>query len=240
MIIYPAIDLKSGKCVRLTRGDMDSAQIYNENPAKQAKAFENAGFSWIHVVDLDGAVKGCAGNAAAIAGIAQATALPIQLGGGIRTLEDIERWLGSGVTRVIIGTAAVRDPEMLRTACARFPGRIAVGIDARGGMVAVQGWTEQSGLKAEVMAERAARWGACAIIHTDIERDGTGLGLNVEATAALARSVPDTPVIASGGVKSMDDIKAALATGVIAGVVVGKALYAGSLSYADALHAAKI
>jgi phosphoribosylformimino-5-aminoimidazole carboxamide ribotide isomerase len=237
VIVYPAIDLKEGQCVRLTRGDMASAEVFNPDPAAQARAFAAAGFQWIHVVDLDGAMAGRSVNAPAVAQIAQATSLSVQLGGGIRSMADVERWLCSGVTRVIIGTAAVRDPEMARAACARFPGRVAIGVDARRGMVSLQCWTEDSGLRAEVLAARAAQWGAAAIVHTDIDQDGTGGGLNVEATAALARAV-DIPVIASGGVGGSDDIRAAAAVGVIGGVVVGKALYTGALSPAEALAAA--
>lgn len=237
MILYPAIDLKGGQAVRLTRGEMGTAQVYNADPAAQAQEFEKSGFFWIHVVDLDGAMDGAARNAETVNDIVAATDLPVQLGGGIRSLGDVERWIGAGVARVIIGTAAVRDPDMLRAACRAFPGKVAVGIDARGGRVALQGWTEQSAVLAQNLARDAQEAGACAIIHTDIDRDGTGAGLNVTATAALAQVV-GIPVIASGGVGGPGDITAVRQNGTIAGAIVGKALYNGSLTHAQALEAA--
>jgi phosphoribosylformimino-5-aminoimidazole carboxamide ribotide isomerase len=238
MIIYPAIDLKDGQCVRLTRGEMDSAQVYNPDPAAQARAWQDAGFAWIHVVDLDGAVAGATRNLEAIRAILGAATVPVQLGGGIRTPAAAAKWLELGVARVILGTLAARDPGAARAICAAHPGRVAVGIDARGGMVALQGWTEQSGMRADDLARRAADWGAAAIIHTDIDRDGTHAGLNVAATGALARAV-GIPVIASGGVGGAGDLRAAAADGAIAGAIVGKALYTGALTPREALEASE-
>lgn len=237
MIVYPAIDLKGGKCVRLTRGEMDSAKVYNESPELQAKEFEAAGFSWIHVVDLDGAFDGKSSNSKSISKIIESVKIPVQLGGGIRTFDDVSRWIDIGVSRIIIGTAAVRSPEMLRRACSAFPDKIAVGIDTRNGFAALQGWADQSSVRTGELAIRAQDAGACAIIHTDIERDGTGGGLNVDATSALASVVIDTPVIASGGVGGVKDIISAKEAKNIAGAIVGKALYNGSISYKQAIDA---
>ena len=237
MIVYPAIDLKDGQCVRLTRGAMDSAQVYNPDPAAQARAWQDAGFAWIHVVDLDGAVAGATRNLEAIRAILDAATVPVQLGGGIRSAAAAARWLDLGVERVILGTMAARDPGTARDICAAHTGRVAVGIDARGGMVALQGWTEQSAMRADDLARRAADWGAGAIIHTDIDRDGTHEGLNVAATGALARAV-SIPVIASGGVGGPGDLRAAAEDGAIAGVLVGTALYSGALTPRQALEAA--
>ena len=236
MIVYPAIDLKEGKAVRLLRGALESATVFNEDPAAQARAFAAAGFAWLHLVDLDGAFAGKPVNRAAVEAILAAVELPVQLGGGIRDLATIEGWLGAGVARVILGTLAAEHPELLRAACARFPGRIAVGIDARGGRVAVKGWAEDGGLEALELAKRAAGAGAVAIVYTDIERDGALQGVNLAATHALARAV-EVPVIASGGVASLEDIAAlkALADPGIAGVICGRALYDGRIDPARAL-----
>ncbi len=236
MIVYPAIDLKDGRCVRLLRGAMDQATVYNEDPAAQAVSFAASGFSWLHLVDLDGAIHGRAGNAAAVRAILAAVDLPAQLGGGIRDLATIEGWLEAGVRRVILGTVALRDPDLVRDACRRFPGRIAVGIDARGGRVAVEGWVETAETTVLELALRFADAGVAAIIYTDIDRDGALVGVNVEATAELARAVA-MPVIASGGVAGVGDLHALKATGVVAGVVVGRALYDGRLTPAEALRA---
>lgn len=207
MIIFPAIDLKDGACVRLVQGDMDRATVFSDNPADQARSFVEQGFEWLHIVDLNGAFAGRPVNAAAIEAIVGAVDVPVQLGGGIRDLATIEAWLEHGVTRVILGTVAVRDPDLVREACKRFPGRVAVGIDARDGMVAVEGWAEVSSVAARDLALGFEDAGAAAIIYTDIARDGTMQGHNVEQTVALAEALT-TPVIASGGVASIDDIKA--------------------------------
>ncbi|MCC7272152.1 MAG: 1-(5-phosphoribosyl)-5-[(5-phosphoribosylamino)methylideneamino]imidazole-4-carboxamide isomerase [Alphaproteobacteria bacterium] len=234
MILYPAIDLKDGRCVRLLRGAMDRATVYNEDPAAQAASFVAAGFSWLHLVDLDGAVQGRAVNEAAVRAILAAAPIPVQLGGGIRDMAAIERWLAAGVRRVILGTAALRDPDLVRAACRRFADRVAVGIDARGGRVAVAGWVETAETTALDLARRFEDAGVAAIIYTDIDRDGALAGVNVTATAELARAVA-IPVIASGGVAGLDDLGALKATGVIAGVVVGRALYDGRIAPAAAL-----
>ncbi len=236
MILYPAIDLKEGRCVRLLRGAMDQATVYNDDPAAQAASFAAAGFSWLHLVDLDGAIHGRAVNGAAVTAILAAVDLPVQLGGGIRDMAAVERWLAAGVRRVILGTVALRDPDFVRAAGRRFPGRIVVGIDARGGRVAVEGWVETAETTAVDLARRFEDAGVAAIIYTDIDRDGTLAGANVAATAELARAVA-IPVIASGGVAGIADIHAVRAAGVIAGVVVGRALYDGRLAPAEALAA---
>ncbi|MBV9522802.1 MAG: 1-(5-phosphoribosyl)-5-[(5-phosphoribosylamino)methylideneamino]imidazole-4-carboxamide isomerase [Alphaproteobacteria bacterium] len=236
MILYPAIDLKGGKCVRLVRGAMDDATVFNDDPAAQAQTFAAAGFSWLHVVDLDGAFAGRAMNAAAVEAILAATDLPVQLGGGIRDERGIAAWLARGVARIILGTAALRDPALVKRACKAHPGRIAIGIDARAGMVAVEGWAETSMVTASELALRFEDAGAAAIIHTDIERDGALGGVNVEATARLAEAL-STPVIASGGVAALDDLarlKAKEASG-IAGVICGRALYGGRIDPRAAL-----
>ena len=234
MILYPAIDLKSGRCVRLLRGDMNAATVFNDDPAAQARAFAAAGCAWIHVVDLDGAFAGRPENAAAVEAILAAVPVPVQLGGGIRDMAAVEGWLGKGVARVILGTAAVRDPAFVRAAAARFPGRVAVGIDARDGRVAVEGWAETTDLAAADLARRFEDAGVAAIIFTDIDRDGAMQGPNVEATAALARAV-SIPVIASGGVSSLDDLRALKACGApLDGVISGRALYDGRIDPAEA------
>lgn len=242
MILYPAIDLKDGKCVRLVQGAMDSATIFNDSPADQARQFERLGFKWLHLVDLDGAVEGRAVNAPAVEAILKKVAIPVQLGGGIRDMAAIERWLDRGVARVILGTAAVKKPELIAEAGRAFPGRIAVGIDARAGIVAVEGWAQGSMLTAKDLALRVQDAGAATIIYTDIARDGTGLGLNIDETLELAESV-EIPVIASGGVGGLDDIRA-LMTGEdgcdnIAGVIIGRALYDGRIDAAEALALAR-
>lgn len=236
MIIFPAIDLKDGQCVRLLKGDMQRATVFSDNPSAQARAFESQGFRWLHVVDLDGAISGKAANARAIEAIVRSVAIPVQLGGGIRDAGSIERWLEGGVRRVILGTAAVKNPELVRGACRRFPGSIAVGIDARQGKVAVEGWAKTAEVSALELALRFEDCGATAIIYTDIERDGALTGVNVEATAALASRL-ETPVIASGGVASLDDIRALQRheSQGIEGVIVGRALYDGRIEPKAAL-----
>ncbi len=234
MIFFPAIDLKDGQCVRLLRGDMARATVFGDDPAAQAKRFADAGCRWLHVVDLDGAAAGRPVNAAAVASIVRAAGVPVQVGGGIRDMETIERWLAAGVRRVILGTAAIADPRLVEDACARHAGRVAVSIDARGGLVATDGWTKTSPTKAADLAARLADSGVSAIVYTDIERDGAMQGPNVEATAALARAVP-VPVIASGGVSSLEDLRALKAAGGIAGVISGRALYDGRIQVADAV-----
>jgi phosphoribosylformimino-5-aminoimidazole carboxamide ribotide isomerase len=236
VIIFPAVDLKDGQCVRLFKGDMQRATVFNDNPAVQARAFEAQGFRWLHVVDLDGAIAGRAANARAIEAIVRSVAIPVQLGGGIRELRSIERWLEGGVRRVILGTAAVNDPELVREACRKFPGSIAVGIDARQGKVAVEGWVKTAEISALELALRFEDCGVTAIIYTDIERDGALAGVNVQATAALASRV-ETPVIASGGVASLDDIRALQRRegDGIEGVICGRALYDGRIEAKAAL-----
>jgi phosphoribosylformimino-5-aminoimidazole carboxamide ribotide isomerase len=232
LTLYPAIDLKGGACVRLRQGRMDEATVYAEDPAAQAVAWQQAGCRWLHVVDLDGAVAGRPVNEQAARAILAAVAIPVQLGGGIRDLGRVEAWLAAGVRRVILGSAAARDPELVREACRRFPGRIAVGIDSRGGAVATEGWAETTRLDAVELALRFEDAGVAAIIYTDIGRDGMLSGLNIEATAALAERVT-TPVIASGGAASVDDLVAlkqrATTAGGIEGVIVGRALYDGRI-----------
>lgn len=237
MIIYPAIDLKDGQCVRLQQGDMDRATVFNDDPAAQARAFESAGAEWIHIVDLNGAFEGRPVNAEAVAAIVDAVDIPVQLGGGIRNEASIEDWLRRGVARVILGTVAVKDPELVCHACKRWPGKIALGIDARDGMVAVEGWAEVSDIAATELARRFEASGAAAIIYTDIGRDGVLAGPNIEATLALANSV-ETPVIASGGVSGRGDIVNLAASPPIAGVIVGRALYDGRVTLEAALAAA--
>lgn len=239
MILYPAIDLKDGVCVRLRRGIMEDATVYNDDPAAQAVDFKSLGFSWLHIVDLNGAFAGRPVNADAVSAILGATDLPVQLGGGIRDLETIERWMDHGVARVVLGTVAVRDPELVRTAARAFPGRIAVGIDAKGGKVAVEGWAEVSEIMATDLAKSFEDDGVAAIIHTDIDRDGVLEGVNVAATLAVADAV-SIPVIASGGVATVDDVSAlkVYESQGIAGAIIGRALYEGTLEPTDALAAA--
>jgi phosphoribosylformimino-5-aminoimidazole carboxamide ribotide isomerase len=230
VILFPAIDLKGGRCVRLKRGDMESATVFNNDPAAQAKIFADSGFRWLHCVDLDGAFEGRSVNVDAIRAIRANIDLPIQLGGGIRGRAGIEAWLDAGISRVILGTAALRDPELVRDAAKAYPGRIAVGIDAKDGKVAVQGWAETAEIGALALAKRFEDAGVAAIIFTDIARDGMLQGVNVEATAALANAV-HIPIIASGGIASLDDIKALIAapTTNILGTIIGRALYEGSI-----------
>ncbi len=236
MILFPAIDLKDGQCVRLKLGDMAQATVYNPDPAAQAKAFEDQGFEWLHVVDLNGAFAGESVNGNAVDAILEATKNPVQLGGGIRTLDQIEAWLSRGVSRVILGTVAVRDPALVINACGRFPGRIAVGIDAKGGKVAIEGWARASDLSAIELAKRFEGAGVSAIIYTDIDRDGILAGVNWDATLELARSV-SVPVIASGGLASLDDVRhmLQLGTGYLEGAITGRALYDGRIDPAEAL-----
>jgi len=238
LTLYPAIDLKDGACVRLVQGEMSAATLFNDNPAAQAASFVEAGCKWLHVVDLNGAFVGRPVNSSAVAGILGVTPVPVQLGGGIRDLSTIEFWLSAGVARVILGTVAVKNPTLVQKACKLFPGRIAVGIDARAGHVAVEGWAETSELSALDLALRFEDAGVAAIIYTDIERDGKLGGVNVEATAQLAAKL-STPVIASGGVGSLDDLirlKPYESEGV-EGVICGRALYDGRVTLADALAA---
>jgi phosphoribosylformimino-5-aminoimidazole carboxamide ribotide isomerase len=236
MIFYPAIDLKNGQCVRLLRGEMDSATVFNDDPASQARAFEAAGCAWLHVVDLNGAFEGQPVNAGAVEAILDAVGMKVQLGGGIRDMKTVEGWLNRGLSRVILGTAAVRDPALVREACKAFPGRVAVGIDARDGRVAVEGWARVSDITALDLAKRLEDAGAAVLIYTDIARDGAMEGPNIEATMALAGAV-STPVIASGGVSSMEDLAAlkAAGEGVIDGAISGRALYDGRIDPAAAV-----
>ena len=236
MILYPAIDLKEGRCVRLLRGEMSAATVFNEDPAAQAKSFADAGCRWLHLVDLDGAFAGKPMNAASVEVIIKAVRVPAQLGGGIRDLATIEAWLGKGIARVILGTAALTNPDLVKEACRKFPGKVAVGIDARGGKVAVEGWAKTSEMTALDLARRVEDAGAAAIIFTDIERDGALAGVNVAATAALAQAL-ETPVIASGGVAALADIAALKAheSDGIAGAIMGRALYDGRIDLKAAL-----
>lgn len=240
MILFPAIDLKGGKCVRLLRGDMNAATVFNDDPTAQALSFQALGFSWLHIVDLDGAVQGAAANAAAVSRILKATPLPVQLGGGIRDRAAIDRWLGAGVARVILGTVAVRDPALVREAARAYPGRVVVGIDARQGRVAIEGWAADTDVAARDLARGFEDAGVACIIYTDIARDGTGNGVNIEETAQLADAV-SVPVIASGGIGSLDDLAAlkGRAHPNIAGVICGRALYDGRLDARSALALAK-
>jgi phosphoribosylformimino-5-aminoimidazole carboxamide ribotide isomerase len=238
VILYPAIDLKEGRCVRLRQGDMAQATVFNDDPAAQAASFEADGFQWLHVVDLDGAFAGKPMNGAAVEAILARVSFPVQLGGGIRDMRTVEGWLGKGVARVIIGTAAVRDPAFVRAAARAHPGRVAVGIDARGGMVAVEGWAETSSLSALDLGRRFEDAGVAAIIYTDIARDGMLQGLDMDGTRALAEAL-SIPVIASGGLASIADVKALLEpqNRVIAGAITGRALYDGRLDPTEALRA---
>lgn len=242
MNLYPAIDLKDGQCVRLLRGDMTAATVFNDDPGAQARAFVDAGCEWLHVVDLNGAFAGRPVNGAAVEKIVAAASsrgVPVQLGGGIRDIETVERWLVSGMARVILGTAAVKDPAMVRAACRAFPGKIAVGIDARDGMVAVEGWADVATVKALDLAKSFEDAGVAAIVYTDIDRDGAMEGPNIAATAALAESV-SIPVVASGGVSSLDDLLA-LKTAIpsLDGAISGRALYDGRIDLRKAVVALK-
>jgi phosphoribosylformimino-5-aminoimidazole carboxamide ribotide isomerase len=240
MLVIPAIDLKAGRCVRLYQGDMDKATVYAEDPVATALHWQSAGAERLHVVDLDGAVSGAGVNTAVVKQICQTLTIPVQVGGGIRDLNAIERLLSWGVSRVILGTVAYRQPEIVMAACQRFPDSITVGIDARDGKVAVQGWTEATELLAIALARRCADQGVSEIVYTDIARDGTEQGVNIDATVALARAVA-VPVIASGGVASIGDIErlAPLESQGIIGVIVGKALYSGALSLTEAIATAR-
>ncbi len=236
MILFPAIDLKNGQCVRLKLGEMSQATVFNDDPAAQAKTFEAQGFRYLHIVDLDGAFAGRPENSAAVDAILAAITIPAQLGGGVRNMATIEHWLSRGIARVILGTAAVRDPQLVRDACRAFPGRVAVGIDAKGGKVAVQGWAETSTLSAIELAARFEDAGVAAIIYTDIDRDGILAGLNLASTAELARATR-IPVIASGGLASMADIEALTRPeyAMLEGAISGRALYDGRIDPTAAL-----
>jgi phosphoribosylformimino-5-aminoimidazole carboxamide ribotide isomerase len=239
LILYPAIDLKDGQCVRVLHGDLSTATVFNTEPAAQAKSFVDAGFHWIHVVDLNGAVEGKAVNGAAVEAILSAVSVPVQLGGGIRTLADVERWIEAGVSRVILGTVAVKEPTIVLAAAKLYPEQIAVSVDVRKGKVAVDGWTADSDLDAITVAKRFEDAGVAALIVTDIDRDGTVMGFNVEAFGAMADAV-SIPVIAAGGLATVDDIvKLKARKGVpVAGAVLGRALYNGAIDPAQALEIA--
>ena len=236
MILYPAIDLKDGQCVRVLHGDLSTATVFNTEPAAQARTFVEAGFHWIHVVDLNGAVQGKAVNAPGVEAILASVSVPVQLGGGIRTLADIERWVEAGVSRIILGTVAVKNPKIVLDAAKRWPEQIAVSVDVRAGKVAVDGWTADSDLDAITVAKRFEDAGVAALIVTDIDRDGTVMGFNVEAFGAMADAV-SIPVIAAGGLATVDDIvKLKARKGVpVAGAVLGRALYNGAIDPAEAL-----
>lgn len=236
MILYPAIDLKDGQAVRLVHGEMDSATVFNDSPAAQARAFQDAGCEWLHLVDLNGAFAGEPVNGAAVEAILAATDVPAQLGGGIRDMATIAAWIEKGIARVILGTVAVENPALVRQAAAAFPGHVAVGIDARKGRVATKGWATETDVMATDLARSFEDAGVAAIIYTDIDRDGAMEGPNVEATAELGRAV-SIPVIASGGVSRLSDLIALRDTGVIAGAISGRALYDGALDLAEALKA---
>ncbi|WP_424971156.1 1-(5-phosphoribosyl)-5-[(5-phosphoribosylamino)methylideneamino]imidazole-4-carboxamide isomerase [Dinoroseobacter sp. S76] len=239
MILYPAIDLKDGQAVRLYKGDMDKATVFNDSPAAQAKAFQEAGCEWLHLVDLNGAFAGTPVNGAAVEAILAETSVPAQLGGGIRDMATIEMWLTKGIARVILGTVAVEDPDLVRAAAKAFPGKVAVGLDARNGRVATRGWAEETELMVTDLARSFEDAGVAAIIYTDIDRDGAMQGPNVDATAALARAT-SIPVIASGGVSSLEDLRALKATGApLDGAISGRALYDGAIDLAEALAVLK-
>lgn len=238
MILYPAIDLKDGKCVRLLRGEMDKATVFSNTPAAQAELFQSQGFEWLHIVDLNGAFEGKPVNAPAVKSILERVTIPVQLGGGIRNINMIADWLDCGISRVILGTVALRNPLLVKEACRQFPGQIAVGIDAKGGKVAINGWAEVSDQLATDLARKFEDAGVSAIIYTDIARDGAMQGPNIEETLNLAQSVT-TPVIASGGISSVDDIKKyhALYNEGIEGCILGRALYEGAINPSEALKA---
>ena len=236
MILFPAIDLKNGEAVRLQQGDMARATVFNTNPAKQAKVFEEQGFQWLHLVDLDGAFAGKPVNALAVAQILKSVKMPVQLGGGIRNMKTVEAWLSEGISRVIIGTAAVREPAFVKEAARKFPGKIAIGIDARGGKVAISGWAEETQLEAIEVAKLFEGAGVAALIYTDVERDGMLQGLNLDSTIALSEAV-SIPVIASGGFASINDVKALLQPRAkkLEGAIAGRALYDGRIDPKEAL-----
>ena len=238
MILYPAIDLKDGQCVRVVHGDFATATVFNEHPADQAKTWAKAGFDWLHVIDLNGSVEGRAVNGSAVEAILKSVSIPVQLGGGIRTLANIEAWIEAGVSRVILGTVAVRDPELVKKAAKAWPEQVAVSVDVRKGKVAVQGWLEDSGLDALTVARRFEDVGVSALIVTDIDRDGALMGFNVDAFGAVADAL-SIPVIAAGGLANVKDIEALRARKgtPIAGAVLGRALYAGTILPAEALAA---
>lgn len=239
MILYPAIDLKDGNCVRLLRGEMDKATVFGTDPAAQAAAFAGAGCDWLHLVDLNGAFAGEPVNAAAVEAILARVTVPCQLGGGIRDMPTIEMWLAKGLARVILGTVAVENPDLVRQAARAFPGRVAVGIDARKGFVATKGWATETTVQATDLARSFEDAGVAALIYTDIDRDGAMQGPNIEATEALARAV-SIPVIASGGVARMEDLLALKSGGVVAGAISGRALYDGAIDLAAALSALRV
>jgi len=238
MILYPAIDLKDGQCVRVVHGDFATATVFNEDPADQAKTWVKAGFEWLHVIDLNGSAEGRAVNGAAVESILKSVSIPVQLGGGIRTLKNIEGWIEAGVSRVILGTIAVRDPDLVKKAAREWPEQVAVSVDVRKGKVAVQGWLEDSGLDALTVARRFEDAGVSALIVTDIDRDGALMGFNVDAFGAVADAL-SIPVIAAGGLANVKDIEALRARKgtPIAGAVLGRALYAGTILPAEALAA---
>ncbi len=236
MILYPAIDLKDGHCVRLLRGDMNAATVFGTDPAAQARAFQDAGCAWLHLVDLNGAFAGHPVNAQAVEAILSRVTVPVQLGGGIRDMATISAWLEKGLSRVILGTVAVENPDLVRQAARAFPGQVAVGIDARQGRVATKGWAHETNVMATDLARSFEDAGVAAIIYTDIDRDGAMGGPNIDATAALARAVM-IPVIASGGVSSMADLRALRDTGVIGGAISGRALYDGAIDLTEAVNA---
>jgi phosphoribosylformimino-5-aminoimidazole carboxamide ribotide isomerase len=240
MIIFPAIDLKEGKCVRLERGVMATATVYSEDPGATARRWQNQGAEWLHVVDLDGAIAKEPRNREAIGRIVEAVTIPVQVGGGVRTLEIVAAYLGMGVRRVVLGTAAFRDPDLVARACNRFPGRVVLGIDSRQGLVAVEGWNQTTGVDPLALARKFESLGVAAIVYTDIQRDGMQTGPNVEATLQLARAVR-LPVIASGGVGRLEDIAAlrGLEPEGVVGVIVGRALYTGSIRLAEAIALAR-
>ncbi|AXI51626.1 MULTISPECIES: 1-(5-phosphoribosyl)-5-[(5-phosphoribosylamino)methylideneamino]imidazole-4-carboxamide isomerase [unclassified Sulfitobacter] len=236
MILYPAIDLKDGQAVRLVHGDMEKSTVFNDDPAAQAREFVDAGCTWLHLVDLNGAFAGTPVNAAPVEAILKSCDVPAQLGGGIRDMATIEAWLDKGLARVILGTVAVENPALVREAARAFPGKVAVGIDARNGRVATKGWAEETDVMVTDLAKSFEDAGVAALIYTDIMRDGAMGGPNIEATAALARAV-NIPVIASGGVSSLADLEALKKTGVISGAISGRALYDGAIDLSEALKA---